>query len=77
MALSHRIGSSTTDRRVPVQVLIVEDDPGDVLMIREAFEYSHLAVSLSVVNDGVLALDFLRRQGAFASSPSPDLICST
>ncbi|MCF4123336.1 response regulator [Antribacter sp. KLBMP9083] len=57
-----------------VEVLLVEDDPGDVLMTREAFEDYKIANRLSVVYDGVSALEFLRKQGAHADAPTPDLV---
>ncbi len=57
-----------------IDVLLVEDDPGDVLMTREAFEHHKLANSLHVVEDGVEALKFLRREGDYADSPRPGLI---
>lgn len=57
-----------------VEVLLVEDDPGDVLMTREAFEDYKIANRLSVVYDGVSALEFLRKQGAHAAAPTPDLV---
>src|SRR5690554_3761627 len=57
-----------------VDVLLVEDDPGDVLMTREAFEDYKIANRLSVVSDGVSALEFVRKQGEYADAPTPDLI---
>ncbi|WP_125775280.1 response regulator [Antribacter gilvus] len=57
-----------------VEILLVEDDPGDVLMTREAFEDYKIANRLSVVTDGVSALEFLRRQGEYADAPAPDLV---
>jgi CheY-like chemotaxis protein len=57
-----------------IDVLLVEDDPGDVLMTREAFEDNKVANRLSVVSDGVSALEFLRKQGQYAQAPTPDLI---
>jgi CheY-like chemotaxis protein len=57
-----------------VDVLLVEDDPGDVLMTREAFEEHKLRNTLHVVNDGVDAVAFLRRQGEFSEAPRPGLI---
>src|SRR5690349_22394656 len=57
-----------------VDVLLVEDDPGDVLMTREAFEEHKLRNTLHVVEDGVEALAFLRREGRYADAPRPDLI---
>ena len=57
-----------------IEVLLVEDDPGDVLMTREAFEEHKLRNTLHVVTDGVEALAFLRREGDYADAPRPDLI---
>jgi CheY-like chemotaxis protein len=57
-----------------IDVLLVEDDPGDVLMTREAFEERHVADRLHVVGDGLLAMQFLRRTDEFAGSPRPGLI---
>ena len=61
-----------TDR--PIAVLLVEDDPGDVLMTREAFEEYKMRNTLHVVSDGVEALAYLRREGDFANTVRPDLI---
>lgn len=58
----------------PIEVLLVEDDPGDTLMIREAFEENKVRNRLSHVSDGVAALAYLRREGAHADAPRPDLI---
>ena len=58
----------------PIDVLLVEDDPGDTLMIKEAFADNKLRNRLSNVADGVEALAFLRREGRFADAPRPDLI---
>jgi len=57
----------------PIDVLLVEDDPGDVLMTREAFE-EYLHNRLDVVSDGSEALAYLRREGEYADAPRPDLI---
>jgi CheY-like chemotaxis protein len=57
-----------------VDVLLVEDDPGDVLMTREAFEHFKIHNTLHVVNDGEQALQFLRQTGEYASAPRPGLI---
>lgn len=57
-----------------VDVLLVEDDPGDVLMTREAFEHHKLRNKLHVVADGVEALQFLHREGEYADAPRPGLI---
>jgi len=57
-----------------IDVLLVEDDPGDVLMTREAFKDNKLANRLSVVPDGVDAMAFLRKEDQYAGSPTPDLV---
>jgi CheY-like chemotaxis protein len=57
-----------------IEVLLVEDDPGDVLMTKEAFADYKLSNTLHVVNDGVEAMDFLRRQGEHTGAPRPDLV---
>jgi CheY-like chemotaxis protein len=57
-----------------IDVLLVEDDPGDIRLIREAFAENKVANHLSVVSDGVEALQYLRREGDFADARSPDLI---
>jgi CheY-like chemotaxis protein len=55
-------------------VLLVEDDPGDVLLTREAFEDHHLGLQLHVATDGETAIQFLRRTDAFAGMPRPALV---
>ncbi|HMD95111.1 MAG TPA: response regulator [Trebonia sp.] len=57
-----------------IDVLLVEDDEGDVLMTREAFEYHKIRNMLHVVTDGEQALQFVRREGPFADAPRPGLI---
>ena len=61
-----------------IDVLLVEDDPGDVLMTREAFAHnvaaSKDANTLHVVSDGVCAMEFLHKHGPYADAPTPDLI---
>lgn len=57
-----------------IDVLLVEDDEGDVLMTREAFEHHKLRNQLHVVPDGVEALAFLRREGEHTDAPRPGLI---
>ena len=58
----------------PITVLLVEDDPGDELMTREAFEHNKVGNALHVVRDGAEALDFLYRRGDHAAAPRPDLV---
>ena len=57
-----------------IDVLLVEDDEGDVLMTREAFEHHKLRNQLHVVPDGVEAISFLRREGKHEGAPRPGLI---
>jgi len=57
-----------------IEVLYVEDDPGDVLLTREALEHGKVHTNLHVVQDGVEAMESLRREGKFADAPRPDLI---
>ncbi|WP_329085859.1 MULTISPECIES: response regulator [unclassified Streptosporangium] len=57
-----------------IDVLLVEDDPGDVLLTREAFELNKVRNKLHVVNDGEQAMSFLRKEGDYADAPRPDLI---
>ncbi|MFF3750914.1 response regulator [Streptomyces sp. NPDC002018] len=58
----------------PIEVLLVEDDAGDELMTREAFEDNKIRNTLHVVRDGEEALDFLYRRGAYGEAPRPDLV---
>jgi CheY-like chemotaxis protein len=55
-------------------VLLVEDDPGDVLMTQEAFQDHKVRNNLTVVSDGAEALSYLRREGRFKDAVRPDLI---
>jgi len=65
---------STPENVEVIDVLLVEDDPGDVLLIREAFEDNKVHNRLHVVSDGVEAIDFLRKEGENGQAPTPDLI---
>jgi CheY-like chemotaxis protein len=56
------------------EVLLVEDDPGDVLLTREAFQDHHLGLQLHVAGDGETAMRFLRRTDDFADMPRPALV---
>jgi CheY-like chemotaxis protein len=58
----------------PFHVLLVEDDPGDELITREAFEENKVRNALHVARDGEEALDFLYRRGQFADAPRPGLV---
>ncbi len=63
-----------TDPGCFIDVLLVEDDEGDVLMTKEAFEYHKISNRLHVVTDGEQALQFVRREGPYADAPRPGLI---
>ena len=58
----------------PIDILLVEDDPADELMTREAFEDNKIGNTRHVAHDGQEALDFLYRVGEYAEAPRPDLI---
>ena len=58
----------------PVDILLVEDSPSDVRLTREALKEAKVLNALHVVQDGMAALAFLRKQGQYAGSPEPDLI---
>ena len=62
-----------TDVR-PIDILLVEDDPGDELITREAFAHNKIKNNLHVARDGEQGLDFLYRRGEYSDAPRPDLI---
>ena len=64
----------TAGQPAVIDVLLVEDDPGDVLMTQEAFEHNKVRNTLTVVADGVSALAYLRKEGEHADAPRPGLI---
>ena len=59
---------------MPIEVLLVEDSPGDVRLTQEAFRDANSEIRLHVASDGVEAMAFLRQHGDRANSPRPDLI---
>lgn len=65
---------TASDSGIMIQILLVEDDPGDVLITREAFAENKVRNHLSVVSDGESAMQFLRREGDFTAAPRPDLV---
>lgn len=69
MTVSDQIRQNT-----PADILLIEDNPGDIRLTQEAFNESHIANTLHVVNDGVEALDFLNKRGEYEDVPRPDLI---
>jgi two-component system, chemotaxis family, response regulator Rcp1 len=58
----------------PIEILLVEDNPGDARLTLEAFKEAKLINNLTVMGDGVEALAYLRQQGPYANSVLPDLI---
>jgi len=59
---------------VPIQVLLVEDSPGDVRLTQEAFKDANSSIRLHVASDGVEAMAFLKKEGCHVDAPRPDLI---
>ena len=59
---------------MPIEVLLVEDSPGDVRLMREAFREANMFVQLHVASDGMEAMAFLRHEGAHIHAPRPDFI---
>ena len=57
-----------------IQILLVEDSPGDVRLTQEALKEAKVLNQVSVATDGMEAMAFLRREGAYAQAPRPDLI---
>jgi two-component system, chemotaxis family, response regulator Rcp1 len=57
-----------------IEILLIEDNPGDARLTMEAFKDGKVTNNLTVVQDGVEALAYLRRQGRYANAPMPDLI---
>ena len=58
----------------PIEVLLVEDSPGDVRLTREAFKDAKVHINLHVATDGAKAMAFLKREDEYANAPRPDLI---
>ena len=58
----------------PVKVLLIEDNPGDVRLTREALKDAKVLISLHVAADGIEAMSFLEREGSYIDAPRPDLI---
>ena len=58
----------------PIEILLVEDNPGDVRLIKEVFKDAKIYNAMQVAYDGEAAMEILRREGEYSDSPSPDLI---
>lgn len=68
------MSEASGSRPAPIEVLLVEDSPGDVRLTREALKDAKVHISLHVAADGIEAMCFLNREGAYAAAPRPDLI---
>ena len=66
--------SSTENGPRSIEILLVEDNPGDVRLTLEAMRDAKVQTRIHVVEDGVEAMEFLRREGRFSDAPRPDLI---
>ena len=64
----------TVERNEPIDILLVEDNPGDERLTREALKEGKVYSNLHWVKDGVEALEFLRKQGKYKNTPRPDII---
>ena len=62
------------ERNGPIEILLVEDNPGDVRLTKEALKEGKVYSNLHTVKDGVEAMDFLRRLGKYKAAPRPDII---
>jgi len=58
----------------PIEILLVEDNPGDARLAKEALKDSKLKNNLYIAEDGIEAMDFLNRKGKYSQMPRPDLI---
>jgi chemotaxis family two-component system response regulator Rcp1 len=58
----------------PMEVLLIEDNPGDVRLVKEVFKDSQVPYNLSVARDGAEAVSFLKKHGPYANAPAPRLI---
>jgi two-component system response regulator len=66
--------NTALDHTRPTEILLVEDNENDVILTRQAFKEAKLAVRLHHVQDGEKCMAFLRKQGEYASVPTPDII---
>jgi chemotaxis family two-component system response regulator Rcp1 len=66
--------TSSAEKTTPIEILLVEDNPGDVRLTREALRDAKVQNTLHIASDGMEAISFLRRQGKHDNAPRPDLI---
>lgn len=62
------------DQLKPIEILLAEDNPGDIRLTQEAFKEGKIKNNLHVTKDGIEAIEFLRHEGEYSDSPRPDLI---
>jgi Response regulator containing CheY-like receiver, AAA-type ATPase, and DNA-binding domains len=62
-----------SDQGEPIEILLAEDNPGDIKLTQKALETGRIQNTLHVVNDGVEAMQFLKQEGEYADAPRPDL----
>jgi chemotaxis family two-component system response regulator Rcp1 len=62
------------DSARPIRILLAEDEPADIELVKQAFKQTKIMSELSIVNDGVELLEFLRKEGRFEKASTPDLI---
>ena len=62
-----------SERPEPIEILLAEDNPGDVKLTQKALETGRIQNTLHAVNDGVEAMQFLKQEGEYADAPRPDL----
>ncbi|WP_246998734.1 response regulator [Halosolutus gelatinilyticus] len=68
------MSESGTFQAEPAQILLVEDNPGDVRLTEEAFKQGRIENDLYTVSDGTEALEYLNQRGEYADAPRPDLV---
>ena len=66
--------STAEEKQTPIEILLIEDSPGDVRLAQEALSGGKILNNLNVVGDGVEAMAYLRREGKYADAPRPGLI---
>ncbi len=62
------------NKRKAAKILLIEDNPGDIRLTQEAFKDSKIPIELSVVTDGVEAIDFLRKRNKYSNAETPELV---
>jgi two-component system, chemotaxis family, response regulator Rcp1 len=71
---TREIADDSGERHAPINVLLVEDNPGDVRLTQEAFRLVNVSIKLHLASNGVEAIEFLTRVGAHVGAPRPDLV---